>query len=433
MPRPRKPPSDQARLARAFRVSPMQRIAAVSVTSSFAAIGLLGLTVAFVPAAGLLVGLGGLELADRRTIAKGLREVERWGFRVEGYRAWLLAAEPAFDLELRGVVGVDVLGQAIAAVDPSIQLRAIDERTFRVVTRRIALPGTKEGAMPIYLGDRRLLGELLERILAPLHADVGIVELRMGDRDALEALGPRAERPPVESQLGESQGAFRDAGMAAPPALQALVHQGTSPLLLDERGHALARREERLLTAVGKTPAGPGTVVALALGGFASGAQLGPVGMGIGTIAGFIGGIAVAVGTNRRNLRVVNALAAGMREFSIDGYDAWLLSGRPLFEIELRSKTCRETLADRLRAIVAFSGEANAPVRWVEDIQWITETVARIETRPTLNQPSSNRVPAFYGGSHDLFQQCLHDVLRPVHAECGIVAVRMGGSLERRV
>jgi len=428
-----KPPSDRARLARAFRVAPTKVITALSITTSFAAIGIAGATIAFLPAAGLLVGLGGFELADRRAIAKGLREAERWGFPVRGYREWLLAAEPTFDLELRGIVGIDVIAQAIATVDPSIRIRAVDERTFRIVTRRIALPGTKEGASPIYLGDRRLLEELVERILAPLHADVGIVEVRMGDHAALAALGLPAGRAPEELHLGESQGAFRDAGMTAPPALQALVHQGTTALALDDRVHSLARREERLLNAVGKTPAGVGTVAAVAAGGMVSGAQFGPFGVAIGAVAGMIGGAAIAIGTNRRNLGAVRALAAGVPEFPIEGYDAWLLNGRPLFEVTLKTPMDRTELGARFLSIRAFSGEANAPVPWVEGIQWITDTVVRIETRPTLNQPSSNRIAAFYGGSHVLFQQCLHDVLRPVHAQCGIAVVRMGGNLERRV
>lgn len=428
-----KPPSDQVRLARAFRVSPTKRVTALSITSTFAAIGALGVTVAFLPAAGLLFGIGAFELADRRTITKGLREVERWGFRVEGYRAWLLADEPAFDTELRGPVGMDVLTHAIAAVDAAIQVRRIDDRTFRVVTRRIALPGKQEGARPIYLGDRRLLGELLERILAPLHADVGILEIRMGEQATLAALGRGPDRPLEDAQPHESRGAFRDAAMVAPPALQALVHQGTTALALDERGNALTHRTERVLNAVGKTPAGVGTVAAVGLGGMVAGAQFGVVGIGLGAVAGLIGGVAMAVGTNRRNLRVISSLASGARDFPLEGYDSWLLSGRPLFELELKAPIDRNRVAERLFAIVAFSGEANAPVRWVEDLQWITDTLVRIETRPTLNQPTSGKFAAFYGGSHRLFQQCLNEVLRPLHLECGIAAVRMGGNLERRV
>lgn len=428
---PAKPPSDHTRLACAFKVPPTKRGAAVTVTSAFAAIGALGVTVAFVPAVGLLVGLGGFEVFDRRAIAKGLRELDDWGFPITGYREWLLADEPAFDVELQRHVDIQVLTTSASAIDPAIRIRRIDERKFRVITRRIALPGRKDGAPPIYLGDRRLLRELYDRILSPLHADVGVVGLRMGDNSALPAITAGIHRDDNAAPLVEGMGAFRDQAMAAPPALQALVHGGSS-LALAEDTRKLRFRSERILYAAGRHPAGVGTVLAITLGGVFTGVQLGPIGAGIGAIGGFIGGIVAAVGTNRRNSRAVGNLV-GWQGFAIEDYDAWLLSGRPMFDLELATPVDQGWLAQQLRTIQAFSGEESTMVRWVEDVMWLDERTARVETRPTLNHVSSSKIQPFYGGSHLLFQRLVLEVLVPLHKQVGIRVVRMGGFIDRRV
>src|SRR5690606_25312865 len=129
---------------------------------------------------------------DRRVIKKGLRELDKWGFPIEGYRSWLLAAEPTFDVDLLREIDIDMIITSCAAIDPAIVVRRISERSFRVVTRRIALPGMKDGDPPIHLGDRRLLRELYDRMLSPLHADIGIVAMRMGDRATLTSIVPAA-------------------------------------------------------------------------------------------------------------------------------------------------------------------------------------------------------------------------------------------------
>ncbi len=428
-----KPPTDQARLARAFSVPPTKRVAAISISSTFAVIGALGVTMAFVPAVGLLAGLGAFAVGDRRAVRTGLRELESWGLPFEGYRAWLLASEPAFDVELRRAVSFDVLQASIAAVDPAVELRRIGDRQFRLVTRRIAVPDHRSAAPPIFLGDRRLLRELIERILLPLQTDVGVVSVRMGDRAQLATASPRAlpEASP-ENPFGDGEGAFRDPAMVAPPALQALVLQGATTLSVNDDVRALSNRSDRVLYAIGKAPARLGTVLGIGLAGVFSLARFGAIGMTAGAIGGVAAGIAAVVGTKRRNLRAVATLATTVG-FPIDGYDAWLISGRPLFELELQPPVEAAELTEALRAIVAFSAEANAPVRWIENITWVTPTIVRIETRPALIQPSTSRIRPFYGGSHVLFEQCLADVLRPWHARRGIVALRMGGNVERRI
>jgi hypothetical protein len=86
-----------------------------------------------------------------------------------------------------------------------------------------------------------------------------------------------------------------------------------------------------------------------------------------------------------------------------------------------------------LRSIEAWSAEKQESVKWVEDIMWLDDTTVRVETRPTLITPSTSRIRPFYGGSHDLFKRLVLEVLVPVHRSIGIVTVRMGGYVNRRV
>jgi hypothetical protein len=157
----------------------------------------------------------------------------------------------------------------------------------------------------------------------------------------------------------------------------------------------------------------------------------GPIGWIIAGTAGLITGTSLVVANNRRNAH--RADAELQAEFPIEEYDAWLLSGRPLFDIELRGPADRAWVSIRLRSIEAFSSELQQSVKWVEDITWIEENIVRVETRPTLISPASGRIRPFYGGSHALFQRMVIDVLVPMHREIGIVAVRMGGYVNRRV
>lgn len=428
----RKPPSEHTRLARAFEIPPTKPGMAATLAGGFGAAGLLGASIAFLPAAAAIVAVGAFAVTDRRVIAKGLRELDKWGFPIEGYRTWLLAAEPAFDVDLLREIDIDMIITSCAAIDPAIVVRRISERSFRVVTRRIALPGLKDGDPPIHLGDRRLLRELYDRMLSPLHADIGIVAMRMGDRATLTSIVPTATLGDDGQPAMLGMGAFREPAKAAPPALQALVHSGGTSLSLTEETRKLPFRSERVLHAAGRSPAGIGTVLAITAGGAFSGVQFGLIGASIGAVGGFIGGIAAALANNRRNVRIVSSLT-GWHGFEIDGYDDWLIAGRPLFDIELTAPLERTMFAQQMNGIVAFSGEANSTVRWVTEITWLEDLVVRVETRPTLIQPTSSRIRAFYGGSHILFQQCLNTVLIPLHAQVRIKTVHMGGYVERRV
>ena len=408
------------RLLRAFKVPPTNK----------KAISALGGAFAIIPAAAIAAGLGIFEITDRRAIAKGLRELEKWGIPIEGYREWLLAEEPSFDVELRRHADLQIIATSTRAVDPGVRVRRIGDREVRFVTRRMAMPGYKDGDPPVYLGDRRLLFELHERILAPLHADVGIARIRMGDRAMLETRPSEPVGEGDDAPVVEGMGAFRDQAMAAPPALQALVHTG-STLALAEDSRSLRYRTERVLFATGRTSHGLGAILGIAAGVGVGWFAYGPIPGVLGTTVGIIVGSSLVLGNNRRNAQRADSQL--MADFPIEDYDAWLLSGRPLFDIELRGIVDRASLAARLRSIEAYSAEQQSSVKWVEDVSWLDENVVRVETRPTLITPSTSRIRPFYGGSHDLFKRLVAEVLVPLHREVGIVTVRMGGYVNRRI
>jgi hypothetical protein len=423
--------SDTQRLLRAFKVAPTNRKLGIVLGGGLGAIAALGAPFAVIPAAAFAASLGIFEITDRRAIRKGLRELDDWGMPIEGYREWLLADEPSFDIELRRFADAQVIATSARTIDPGIRVRRISDREMRFVTRRMALPGLEDGDPPTYLGDRRLLFEIHDRILAPLHADVGIARIRMGEKSMLES---RPSVPVVadgEDQPAiEGMGAFRDQAMAAPPALQALVHGG-STLALAEDTRGLRYRTERVLFATGRTPHGLGAILGVTIGIGLSGLMYGPIGWIIAGGAGLLTGTSLVLGNNRRNAgRADQQLHA---DFTIEDYDAWLLSGRPLFDIQLRGEVDRASLAIRLRSIEAYSAERQQSVKWVEEITWLDDNVVRVETRPALTTPSTGRIRPFYGGSHELFKRLVLEVLVPLNREIGIVTVRMGGYVNRRV
>ncbi len=425
-----RPPRDHVRLARAFGIAPTRSGFAIVSSATLGAIGLAAPPI-LIPAAAIVAGLGGIALDDRRAIAKGLREVDTWGFPVDGYRAWLLANEPAFDIELQRDVDIQIVATSVAAIDAAVVVERKSDRVFRIVTRRIAIPGKQPTAQPLFVGDRRLLGELHQRILAPLHADVGIVTMRMGDHATLAAL-VASQRTSTTTGVEGMGGAFREQAMGAPPALQALVHSGNASRRPPQEARSLRQRAERVMHAANASPSGLGTVIAITFGGMTVGGQVGVAGVGVGAVAGFIGGIAAVVTGNRQKAKSV-ARAALAQGFPVEGYDDWLISGRPLLDVELAAPIDRAWLLERLPRLTAWSISSNSSVPWVEDVTWLDETLVRIETRPTLVEPPGNRIAPFYGGSQLMFRSLVVDVLQPLHEHVGIVAVRMGGYIDRRV
>lgn len=360
-----------------------------------------------------------LILDENRKISAGLAEVHAWGFPVEGYRAWLLAETPAFDLELAREVSVELIAGSLGAVDSTSVVERRGERVLRVVMQRIAMEGSPN--QPTFLvGDRRRLLEVFARVLAPLHAEVGIVAMRMGNADTLAALVAAPQTPASESS-------FRDPARAAPPELQSLVHAGTAHLRPPQEASTMRLRTARLLYASGLVPingAGAALVgVGLILGGVIVGGLVGVPGVGL--LLGTAGGLAGGLGARQRDEARLATSLAQLREypFPIEGYDNWLLSGRPLLDVELSAPIPTEELEARVRA---------SPMDILDvTLTWLTDRRFRLEIEPQLHAAGQGIRP-FWGGSPQAFKALALRVLVPLHRRVPIVAVRMGGYLDRK-
>src|SRR5262249_35253411 len=138
---------------------------------------------------------------------------------------------------LRSEVGLETVKEAVAAVDDVAVVSRRGPCVVRIATPRVELAATKHDPAGRG-GDLRLPRGLRDRVIAPLHADVGIVQMRMGDFMTLETLRP--------AQRLLEAGGFRDQALAAPPALQALVHVGTTALAPPTEALKSPHRDERL-------------------------------------------------------------------------------------------------------------------------------------------------------------------------------------------
>ena len=141
---------------------------------------------------GILVAPSGIAIdvaiwrAAKERAARLAREDERRPYPVDGYPLWLAAERPLFDVYLRRAVDRTVVIDATAALDRDIVIEWLDERVFRV-----AIPACQFGSDPVqHLGDRAAWLRFAEKILAPLHADIGIDKVEMGG--AMRALASRA-------------------------------------------------------------------------------------------------------------------------------------------------------------------------------------------------------------------------------------------------
>jgi len=405
-------PSDHERLARAFDITVTRLVPALVAAPCLALAGSTGILLA-----GMLAGgVGVLRVSERNAIQVGLGEVEGWGWPVEGYRAWLLAETPTFDVEVRGEVAFDVVATSAAAVDATVIVEQPAPRVLRFLTRPVELAATSRWSA-VVVGDRRLVRELVDRVLAPLHADVGIAAMRMGDRATLTALVTTTAR---------AGGAFRDQAMAAPPALQALVRVGSSQLRPPREARRLRLHPDRVIFAGGEQPptgalAGVGALIGATAGiagALATGGALAAVIAIGGGLFGFGGGLASVQQLTRAHAARIVARVT-MPGVPIEGYDDWLLSGRPLLDVELATAARRDGVDDVLRRLGAEG-------------TWLTDTLLRIETPPREVTTTNPAIGTFWGGDPTIFELLRRRLLTPLREEVGLVAVRMGGYVDRR-
>ena len=392
--------NDRERLAHIFGVTltrPTGPLVGAGVLMLVPAVG-------FYACAAVAVAVAASKVRDDVAITRGLDEVNRWGFPVDGYRAWLLAAEPAFDIELVNDMSIEVIRGSIEAVDRGAIVEKRGDRVVRVVTRHVQLA---RGDVVVEVADRRLLLELRERILAPLHADSGIVAVRMGEAATLTALAA----PPATQTS-----AFRDQALSAPAALQQLVVATTAHARPPNEARTRDYHDQRVLIAHGHVVStGAGATAAAGLG-VALTPVLGPVAVLVGGLVAF--GLHFAGRLSRGASVSGIKLTANTYGFPVEGYDDWSISGRPIFDVEFKAP-CPRDLPERLLG--------THPHR----LTWIDDLLLRIETTPRL-VPAQGQFAAFWGGDPKLFELLCNDLLVPLHMRVGIAAVRMGGYVQRR-
>jgi hypothetical protein len=405
--------SERHRLARIFGFEPVKPWGAVGGAIILADIPWQ----TWVAGGALALGITAMMVDENRKIADGLKEVATWGYSVEGYREWLLAHSPTFDLELRRDVGVDLLKSSLAAIDPAIIVERRGDRVVRVIMRRIEMPGGEK--QPTFLvGDRKRLFEVRDRVLGPLHTDVGIVAVRMGDRDSLAALV-------ASPQSATADAAFREQALVAPPELQSLARAGTSHLRPPQEAGSLKLRTDRLLYATGQVPTTAGMLTTILLGCLIAGGIVGVmagIGGGLGVLLGSGFGGLGAWGARRSDHRKLEAALETSRQypFPVEGYENFLLSGRPQFDVELAVPLDDGSFEDLIRT-------TNRNVT----LTWLSDRVVRIECEPVMHMAAQG-IKSFWGGDAAMFATIARRVLEPLHGTVGIVAVRMGGYLDRR-
>jgi hypothetical protein len=149
------------------------------------------------------------------------------------------------------------------------------------------------------------------------------------------------------------------------------------------------------------------------IGGIYSFGALGAIGVAIGGAVG--GGLSAAIHKRQRR-RLARMLAAWDRcPFPVEGYDDWLLSGRPIFDVELVEPFPESLLRSALEDTVARV-----------ELQRLDDKLYRIETRPIFHA-AGQQIPSFWGGDPADIRHVVTKVLLPLHLRVGIVAVRMGG------
>jgi len=243
--------------------------------------------------------------------------------------------------------------------------------------------------------------------------------MRMGDFMEFRAEPKRlssGSRSADTEELGH--GAFREQAMAAPPALQALVRVGSTQLAPPSESRRLRDRESRLLFAAGTRPAGMGTILGSAGAGLVAGAIIaGGIGAGLTGLGAMFAALGAIIARNRARAKKVDHGAN--YPFPVDGYHDWLLSGRPILDVELTAPCNRAFVEERVRGLDWY-------------VSWIDDHLLRIETWPRFVATYDGGISPFWGGNPPVFHAIAARVLLPLHQHVGIVAVRMGGYLDRR-
>jgi hypothetical protein len=118
------------------------------------------------------------EQERERKVSEGLRWASQLPFPVEGYELWLISEEPLLDVTLQAPLSAP-LASALHAVNPAIKAEPLDDTTTRVL-----LPPRKveHGETTLWIGDEEAFRAVVEKVLEPLHREVGIARVTLGGR-----------------------------------------------------------------------------------------------------------------------------------------------------------------------------------------------------------------------------------------------------------
>ncbi len=111
-------------------------------------------------------------------------------FPIEGYADWLVADKPVLQLTLRTGIDANILRQGLLIIDPTAQLEVVDARRYRLALPRSWAPSpradkhgtTSVPSLPTATSNAVVLRALTTQVLIPLHREVGVVGIRMGER-----------------------------------------------------------------------------------------------------------------------------------------------------------------------------------------------------------------------------------------------------------
>lgn len=130
---------------------------------------------------------------QQRAVATELAWPDAQPFPIDGYADWLVADRPILQVTLRTGIDPNLLRQGMLIIDPHARIEVVDDSRYRLAMARSWAPQpqadkrgiSNEPSLPTVRSNIVTLRALTKQVLIPLHRDVGIVEVRMGEHVTL--------------------------------------------------------------------------------------------------------------------------------------------------------------------------------------------------------------------------------------------------------
>jgi hypothetical protein len=148
--------------------------------------GLLAVASAWITAAAVK-SAGGTKAHRDGVVKAMLAEPQGLPFPVTGFEDWLVSDIPIVDITLADTVERKLFVEAVRTIDRGIEVEVLGDRRFRLsMPPRVHV---SPGVAPVErrYGDRELWKRLIDRMLRPLHDEIGVVSVHAGG-----TVGPRA-------------------------------------------------------------------------------------------------------------------------------------------------------------------------------------------------------------------------------------------------